>query len=347
MPPRVLASARLARASVPQGHRRAECAVTPDSIYTLADQLRDIVNSARVRTRLEESGEAFWQAASALDLLGDTELAIVAFQTPSATELSDGDLYLRMYGVLNAFVLQQDATQNLSKALGFPMVASDYNELSEVRSIRVAAAGHPSRRERNVEEPTFYFVYRGSLSGGGFEMANASRSGTYRTEVINLHYLMHQQQKGIRKFLSDLLAHARRDESEHRVEFAGESLAELLGGRHYQFEKISTTGRGVASADIYMARPSLKVLRETLSGFEEALGRRDLSVGSFPGIEGIWPTLEGSLERLEVYFADPVSSHLDAFEAYAVAALLRSTWLELQEMAAEIDEEYRDVGEAE
>ena len=316
--------------------------ISSDSIDSLSSQLRDVVNQPRIRTRLEASDGRFWQAASALDLLGDTEFAIAAyFEGTRGGEAHKGERYLRMYGLLNAFVLQQDAANNLSQALGFVPTFAAYPELNEVRSVRIAAAGHTSRRDRQVSEPTFYFIHRYTLSGGGFQMATASESGQYNTETVNLHYLGELQRAGMRHFLADQLSQARREEMEHRMEFADQSLAQLLEGRHYEFEKVSSTGRGGSPVDIAMAPGALSVLRSAMESVRAALEARGLAVTSYPGIEASWSTIEECLSRIDRYFADPEGSNLDAFEAFAVSSLLRASWEELRAMAADLDGEYR------
>lgn len=147
------------------------------SIYALAHSLRDHVNTPRVRTRLLRSGEHFWQALAALDLLGDTAEAVAAYQDKSAPDHSSnaGDHYLRLYGLLTAFHLQQDAGTNLAKALSLKMTCFDYPQLRNVRDARTAVAGHPSRREKGVPEPRFYFVYRDGLSAAGLKWESPRR----------------------------------------------------------------------------------------------------------------------------------------------------------------------------
>lgn len=312
------------------------------SIYALAHSLRDHVNTPRVRTRLLRSGEHFWQALAALDLLGDTAEAVTAYQGRSAPDESSsaGDHYLRLYGLLTAFHLQQDAGLNLAKALSLKISCFDYPALRDVRDARTAVAGHPSRRDKGVAEPQFYFVYRYGLSDSGFEMGVASKGQGFRTEAVDIRYLNYQQATGMAEFLSDILSAAEQMEREHRRQFMSRSLAELLDGHGYQFEKVSSTGWGGSEPDTVMARPSIRELRKALEAFESELQARDLEVASFAGMQGIWPLLVGPLAKLDSYFSDPPNSHLDGLDAYALAELLESSWRDLLVMAREIDEEY-------
>ncbi len=57
-------------------------------------------------------------------------------------EATTGERYLHVYGVMQAFVIQQDAIRNLAKALGFPDLV-DLTQLAHIRDLRVASAGHP------------------------------------------------------------------------------------------------------------------------------------------------------------------------------------------------------------
>lgn len=310
------------------------------SVYALARKLRDYVNTPRVRTRLLRDDEQFWQALAALDLLGDTAEAIGAYSRNAPDPKDSGSHYLRLYGVLTAFHLQQDAGTNLATALSLKVSCFDYPQLRRVREARTAVAGHPSRRARGVPEPKFYFVYRGGLSPMSFEMGVASKTGGLRTEAVDLQFLVYEQEQGMTAFLSEVLQISQQAEERHRRQFMGTSLASLLEGLGYEFEKVSSTGWGGGEPDVFMTRPSLRTLQGALEGFEAELSARDLEVRSFAGIQGIWPLLTRTLEKLDEYFRDPSASHLDGLEAYALAELLESSWKELLVMAREIDAEY-------
>lgn len=143
-------------------------------------------------------------------------------------------------------------------------------------------------------------------------------------------------------FLNDVLVISQRAEELHRRQFMTTSLATLLEGHGYEFEKVRSTGWGGGEPDVVMAPASLRILRKALEEFEAELQARDLELNSFSGIQGIWRLLTEPLDKLGEYSRDPSACHLDGLEAYALAELLESSWKELLVMAREIDKEYSE-----
>lgn len=324
-------------------------ATTPIAgVYQLADQLRGYVNEPRVRARLEAEVSQFWTAASALDVLGDTAEAIGAFAGAGMSGIDNvGEWYLRIYGLLNAFTLQQDAGTNLAAALGFEPSHRDYQRLRDVRRVRVAVAGHPTRSDRgdNRENPKSYFIYRDHSGSAGFTYAEADTQDEYKVTDVSLEHLAYEQARGMHDFLSDLIGAVEDEILAHHSQFESTPLVGPLAGRSYEFEKVSTTGLG-SDPDTVMAPSSLRILREKLSDFESLLSDRDLTVRTYPGIAYVWPLIGEALGKLEAYFGSPAESHLDPLEAFALAEMLKSKWRELEVMARELDDEYSSLGTA-
>ena len=86
-------------------------------IQDLEDQIRELVNAPRKHRAVSEDSAAYHKLCSCLDVIGDAELAFLAYE-----EVSDdprpGSSYILVYGFLQALVLQQDAVRNLYDALG-------------------------------------------------------------------------------------------------------------------------------------------------------------------------------------------------------------------------------------
>jgi hypothetical protein len=76
-----------------------------------------------------------------MDVVEDSELAIDAYSTGNVRE-KDGERCLRLYGLLQALFLQQDAVINLCESLKIQKKIEDYPKLKEIREIRNDSAGH-------------------------------------------------------------------------------------------------------------------------------------------------------------------------------------------------------------
>jgi hypothetical protein len=117
-----------------------------------------------------------------MDALEDTHHAILAFVAaasklePKLQEHELGERYLRTYGVMRAFVIQQDAIVNLNVSLG--LLEPDLNPLSHIRDFRVAAAGHPTLQDRPKALPRrAHFISQMTLGDSGMELLTVDGSG--------------------------------------------------------------------------------------------------------------------------------------------------------------------------
>ncbi|MBS1489455.1 MAG: hypothetical protein JSS93_02905 [Bacteroidetes bacterium] len=82
----------------------------------LAHKVRDHVNHPWKRELIFSDRVRWDKVCSCMDVLEDTQLAIDHFFKLPAFSGNDGG-YLYLYGLLQAYFLQQDATNNLSQAL--------------------------------------------------------------------------------------------------------------------------------------------------------------------------------------------------------------------------------------
>jgi hypothetical protein len=117
-----------------------------ETVRELETRVRDCINRPRVHHALySNDSKGFFVVCSALDAIGDTVLAIDAY--PGLQEAAGyGERYLRLYGLLQAFFIQQDAARHILETLGLAFTGWG-DDLGYVREIRNSAGGHPTRRE--------------------------------------------------------------------------------------------------------------------------------------------------------------------------------------------------------
>lgn len=176
----------------------------PSEIEQQVHALREYVNEPNLKARLRELQSTWLMLCSALDLLGDTELALHAFRTYSPeSEVAecDGDRYLAVYGVLQAMFLQQDAVAGIHRALAVPL--SPNPTLTAIRELRNDSIGHPSNRGNGK---SFHFLTRRVLSRDGFELVSFASDGSPPvTRSVTLWRLIADQQSAVAEILGGLI----------------------------------------------------------------------------------------------------------------------------------------------
>lgn len=160
----------------------------------------------------DEVKESLWlQLCAALDVIGDSLWALEAYQESIAKEDYEitGMNYLRLYGVLQAIFLQQDALRLIGDAIDIPIdFKKDYWKLNQIRTLRNLAVGHPVRwetdervipdKKRNVV--SHVFLTRTALYQDSFESQRTMRSGS----EIKRHFIpeiIKDQLEGAREIL--------------------------------------------------------------------------------------------------------------------------------------------------
>lgn len=302
-------------------------------VVTLECKIRDIYNIPRRYRKSQRDRSAFNQACSALDVIGDTELALQEYRTASG-EYGKGLTYILVYGVLQALFLQQDAVTHLAESLGLKIERPE--ELNEVRNLRNEASGHPTRKDLKRGRKSFHWISRGSLTRQGFQlMSMYSDADGYVFKNINLVNLIEIQATAVINLLSKVLDRLRKSENAHRSKYEAEMLIQVFRpSLPYLFEKLS---EGIKKSE---KRPSAAAafhcIMQMLSEFRQKLASRKET---------------GSIDHIEMEMADPISeltAYLqDAKKVNQRAAERFSEYIEkkfeeLKEIAAEIDKTYQE-----
>lgn len=143
-------------------------------------RVRDLINDPRTKAELLRDRVGFNRLASALDAIEDTQSAISAY--PVLVRSADkGAIYLAIFGLLQAFVLQQDAVRGMAKSLGLADISElKSEELVSVRNVRIAAAGHltdvrPDKTTGRLGSSNY--IVQHSVSGAGFELYRLQTDG--------------------------------------------------------------------------------------------------------------------------------------------------------------------------
>lgn len=149
-----------------------------DNIELLRDTLSShtFALSEAFERRRSQSRDFWIQLTASMDTLEDAQQAIDAFFEDSSAFASDdaalvGQKYLRLYGLLQAMFLQQDAVTNMLEAVDLgrdPISELEHEHLKHVRTIRNASVGHPTKLGGN-RAPAHVFIVQVSMAATTFE----------------------------------------------------------------------------------------------------------------------------------------------------------------------------------
>jgi len=185
-------------------------------LKTYNDEYRNLVNSKlgpsgeHPKILLRLSKEEDWNfVCAAMDIIGDSLYAIehfLKFGLEGPTKYDDiGEVYLRLYGVLNATYIQQQAIYLLFKLNNCPnaKAANEQIKSLEIRSVRHKIGAHSSdylNFDKNNKTESFVPV-RINLTGFNCGYFN---NETSKIEKVNLRALLEEHIKLMLVFLDQI-----------------------------------------------------------------------------------------------------------------------------------------------
>ena len=304
-------------------------------VAELESQIRDVFNIPRRHKNTRGDRANFSQACSALDAVGDTELALQEFKANNSS-FTTGMTYILAYGVLQAIFLQQDAIKHLALSLGLPFRLPD--ELREIRELRNDAVGHPTNRDINRKKKikSFHHISRATLSKAGFQlMSTYSDNDSYDFKNVQFDTIISIQSKFAENLLDDILNKLKDDENTHREKFMNDKLTDCFHcSLSYIFSKVKEGARSTAQRDFALS--NFKSIIKAISSFEKKLIDR----GEEESIEYIKEDLSYPTEKVLHYLEGKEGVDLRAAEIF-IEYIERQVDL-LKQIAKEIDENYQE-----
>ncbi len=156
-----------------------------NNIRRLASSIRDYVNTSNLYDKYYKDNPDKWNMLCvSMDTLGDTCEALLNFES-EGIEGNFGERYLRLYGVLQAVVLQQDAIRCICESLAqlfpglqtlceslkppFRKPKTSLDKWRDIRALRNLTSGHPIEMKRGKIVKRC-FITRVSISSHGFRL---------------------------------------------------------------------------------------------------------------------------------------------------------------------------------
>jgi hypothetical protein len=314
--------------------RRAKRSDMPDrSISELEQVVRDHINRTRKQHTLLKDPAAWNQLCSSLDVIGDTELAIDAYDAAPETD-DAGATYILVYGVLQALILQQDAVLHLAEALNLKYDADPL--LSEIREVRNASVGHPTKRHG---QPRSHFISRISMTKAGFQLLTVYPGhGPAQFKGVSLPGLIATQRSQLASILGQVASSLQREEAEHKAMFKDKKLAAAFPTTtDYYVEKIYESIPAGKSREY--GRLHVTLIAEAVERFKALLAERGLT-GVYDSVEYHLDLVSYPLDRLGEYFDASGQSTMNERDALIFVHFVQDQLTTLRKMAAEVDQDY-------
>lgn len=305
-----------------------------DTVAKLEGGIRELINEPWKHKSLQEKPRQFIKACSALDIIGDTAIAIDTFvDNPDVRSL--GERYIRIYGLLQIFQVQQDAAKYLADALEIKLTRN--KKLEGIKALRHRATGHPvERRSNNVRMSTF--IGRASLTSTGFDLMTVGSDGNFHVESVNLMEIVKKQEKGICEQLSHIYQQLRKEVQEHKMIHRAEKLVDILHPSiPYMLGKVyEALHRQDMLPD---AEKNLEIVQSMFGELRDTISRRNLYDN-----DQIHRWFDDVMYALDVLISDINDNTWEKLKEYDVVIYthyIEHKHNELRKLAADIDEYYQ------
>lgn len=301
----------------------------------LETEIRNRINKGRKQHELLGRSADWNRLCSALDIVGDTELALDSYlNQPDVVDI--GLCYLHVYGAFQLLQTQQDAVDFICAAIGIR--AKNSPKLPHIREIRSNSVAHPAAQKKNKATKS-NFIVRSSLSQFSFTLMTVYSDETpYSQCNISLPRLIAEQRQALRNVLEDVITKMDEAEMKHREVHRAEKLREVFPDvLHYYFSKIFEAIH--SPAYFPMGEMHVDRVTECLTNLKQLLEKRG-EWGIYDSVSYEYKLLEYPLSELKSFFSKPTESKLNAQDAYIFCAFVSEQIKTLQEIAGEIDDEY-------
>lgn len=300
------------------------------------NRIRDFINSPRKHSQLLNNKGQWFQICSALDVIGDTELAINDYLEDIDNKSEYGELYFLLYGILQVLFVQRAAVVDLAKALEIDIEKKILENLDEMRNIRNSSIGHPTETNKNGKK-SYNFIVRNSMTRSGFSLITYYKNSQSETNQVDLRKLFVIQRESVGRILEEIIHGLKLQELEHRKMYRDKKLSlEYPDILPYYFEKIenSILGDDYPGLGAGGAESVLKICQNIKNAFDE----RGL-IDAYR-LKEDFDLLEHALIRVKNFLANSGDYRMEKKDGYIYYSFVHKKMKDLKELAVRIDDEY-------
>lgn len=313
------------------------------SLKNKIEELKEIINSSisYQQNTWNKKDEGNWSKLwSAFDNIQDTQSAIEEYKTYEQVGK------LATYGILQALIVQQDAVINLEESIDIrPLSLKDYPELKKIRDVRNETIGHPSERKIKRNKPLYkngeitYTSISAKKDSHVLEYLVWSSTGATKKEV-NIIRVIELQEKLLSKEINKVIQKIKQDEVKHIQEFQDDNLVQKLSQSGYliqklwPFEHVREYSQTCFETLVSIYEEFKKDIRKRYR--IENLNEHGVSL---PGLIEVIIKVDKLLPRIEKMI--PMDTNVNELDLEVYVESLNNAFLELSEMAIEIDEKFK------
>lgn len=293
-------------------------------VYDSIQALRDFVNETTdFRYRQMNDLDCGFRLCSAMDVLEDTDMATHGYLHADLGRDNLTELYLCLYGLFQAMVVQQDAVASAYESLlktKFDMGPDGpLKPVWDIRQTRISAFGHPTDREirskAKGKENRYCQVVQATMGKGSFQLHIANPHAEEREDkdefrdIDTLDMVKRQQEFTVDK-LDRLVEKLKEEHEAFRQKFADKPLSEAFGKNlPYHLGKVcECVDEGIEDPGKWqLGLANLDMVSKALENLESVLKERELGLDTYPSIEYLYKELEHPLGQLRVLFSQQVS----------------------------------------
>lgn len=306
------------------------------NILDRAHTIRDYVNHPWTREILFSDRVKWDKVCSSMDVLDDTQLAINSYFNLPDFSAEDGG-YLYLYGLLQAFFLQQDSANHLSEALFNKKInwMNDYPDLYVIRELRNDATGHPTSR---YSDKSFHYIARYSLAKKSFKLSSYfPKQQKSHHQDFDLLILKQMHEKSICDLLDKVIMQLEKDLSNHKKKFKNMKLTDLVPNNfNYNIGKVY---QGIYNNNP-LAEMNFDLIKDAYDNIKAGIIKRYTSLDALSGVKLQVEKLDYIISQLDNWIqANELHQNKDA-EVFMDG--LNDRFKELEEMLKEIDFEFQN-----
>jgi AAA+ ATPase superfamily predicted ATPase len=305
------------------------------SIAALENHIRSRINAGRKRHELLGRTADWNRLCSALDVTGDTELALDSYLKHAHVE-DTGIKYLHIYGALQLLQTQQEAAAEICSALQIKPQSSPKVPL--IRELRSSAIGHPTRQREDHREKS-NFIVRITLTQFSFTLFTVAANEASHTERhVDIPNLIELQRTTLAATLQEVIKLLDEVEMNHREQHRDEKLVACFPDTlPYYFSKIFEALHSPRSSPD--GKMHIDLIVECLAKMRAMLEKRG-EWNIYDSIDYEYKLLEYPLHQLAAFFTEPSSGGLNEKDAYIFCSFISEQIKTLIKIAEELDEKY-------
>lgn len=270
-----------------------------------------------------------------MDVIGDTQIAINSYFSLPSFKAENGG-YLFLYGLLQAFFLQQDAINHLSEALFDKAInwKAEYPDIYLVRELRNDSIGHPTKRGK---DESFHFIARYSVSKARFRlMSYYLKINKSETNNIDINELRAKQENSVIEILDTVIELMEKEYSEHKQKFANSKLSDLIPETmSYSIGKVY---EGIYN-DYPLTEMNFSEIKRTIDAVKNEIIKRYGKLSALQGLNEIVRRIDYIILKVDNWIKSKQLLNNDDAEVFLDS--FSDRFKELEEMLHEIDEEFK------